>query len=41
LGDRAEQQQELAGTLLLQTVKVRFFERVIVLIAEGERRHPH
>jgi WYL domain len=40
LGDRAEQQQELAGTLLLQTVKVRFFERAIALIAEGERRHP-
>jgi WYL domain len=40
LGDRVEQQQELAGTLPLQSVQVRFFERAIALIAEGERRHP-
>ncbi|WP_242541100.1 WYL domain-containing protein [Phormidium pseudopriestleyi] len=40
LGEPEEQQAELARTLKLQTVKVRFFSPVTEFIREGERRHP-
>lgn len=40
LGNPEEQQQELAGTLPLITVKVRFFPAVLRFIQEGDRRHP-
>lgn len=40
LGEPEEQQAELAGTLKLQTVKVRFFSPVMEFIREGNRRHP-
>lgn len=39
LGEPEEQQAELAGTLKLQTVKVRFFSPVMEFIREGNRRH--
>ena len=40
LGKPEQQQAELEGTLKLQKVKVRFFEKVIGFILEGDRRHP-
>jgi predicted DNA-binding transcriptional regulator YafY len=40
LGNLEQQQAELQGTLKLQKVKVRFFEKVIGFILEGDRRHP-
>lgn len=40
LGGREEQQQEQSGKLPLVKVKVRFFERVVPFILEGNRRHP-
>ena len=39
LGDRAEQQAELAGKLPLEEVRVRFFAEVVEFILEGDRRH--
>ncbi len=40
LGNLEEQQQERAGTLPFEPVKVRFYAEVISLMIEGERRHP-
>jgi len=40
LGKRFEQQQELAGTLPLILVKVRFFPPVAQFILEAKERHP-
>jgi predicted DNA-binding transcriptional regulator YafY len=40
LGEPDEQQQELAGTLVLEAIKVRFYDEAIPLILEAERRHP-
>ncbi len=40
LGNPEQQQAELQGTLKLQKVKVRFFEKVVGFILEGDRRHP-
>ncbi|NDJ17981.1 helix-turn-helix transcriptional regulator [Myxacorys almedinensis] len=40
LGEREEQQQELSGQPTAVKVKVRFFERVVPFIVEGNRRHP-
>ncbi len=40
LGKPEQQQAELQGTLKLQKVKVRFFEKVVGFILEGDRRHP-
>ncbi|MEG4803593.1 WYL domain-containing protein [Microcoleus sp. ARI1-B5] len=40
LGKPKQQQAELEGTLKLQKVKVRFFEKVVGFILEGDRRHP-
>ena len=40
LGNPEQQQAELGGTLKLQKVKVRFFEKVVGFILEGDRRHP-
>ena len=40
LGNAEQQQAELQGTLKLQKVKVRFFEKVVGFILEGDRRHP-
>ncbi|MEG4320842.1 MULTISPECIES: WYL domain-containing protein [unclassified Microcoleus] len=40
LGKPEQQQAELEGTLKLQKVKVRFFEKVVGFILEGDRRHP-
>lgn len=40
LGKPEQQQAELQGTLKLQKVKVRFFEKVVGFILEGSRRHP-
>ncbi|MEG5175408.1 WYL domain-containing protein [Microcoleus sp. B3-D7] len=40
LGKPEQQQAELQGTLKLEKVKVRFFEKVVGFILEGDRRHP-
>ncbi|WP_254565495.1 YafY family protein [Oscillatoria sp. HE19RPO] len=40
LGEPEEQQAELAKTLKLETVKVRFFNPVTEFIREGDCRHP-
>lgn len=40
LGNPEQQQAELQGTLKLEKVKVRFFEKVVGFILEGDRRHP-
>jgi hypothetical protein len=40
LGNPEQQQAELEGTLKLQKVKVRFFQKVVGFILEGDRRHP-
>lgn len=40
LGNPEQQQAELQGTLKLQKVKVRFFQKVVGFILEGDRRHP-
>jgi len=40
LGNPEQQQAELGGTLKLEKVKVRFFEKVVGFILEGDRRHP-
>ena len=40
LGSLESQQAELQGTLKLEKVKVRFFEKVVGFILEGDRRHP-
>jgi hypothetical protein len=40
LGDPEEQAAELAGTLTLELVKVRFFSPVMEFIREGDCRHP-
>ncbi|MEG4588955.1 WYL domain-containing protein [Microcoleus sp. MOSTC5] len=40
LGKPEQQKAELQGTLKLQKVKVRFFEKVVGFILEGDRRHP-
>ncbi|MEG3859705.1 helix-turn-helix transcriptional regulator [Microcoleus sp. herbarium12] len=40
LGNAEQQQAELQGTLKLEKVKVRFFEKVVGFILEGDRRHP-
>ncbi len=41
LGEPDEQQQELAGALQFEEIKVRFYDAAIPLILEAERRHPH
>jgi hypothetical protein len=40
LGKPEQQQAELQGQLKLEKVKVRFFEKVVGFILEGDRRHP-
>jgi WYL domain len=40
LGNLEQQRAELEGTLKLEKVKVRFFDKVIGFILEGDRRHP-
>jgi hypothetical protein len=40
LGKPEQQQAQLQGQLKLEKVKVRFFEKVVGFILEGDRRHP-